>query len=91
MLTTPFDHWPVPIGEGVGRSPHRGQQVASFAHASARHVSDIQPLAADLRNASGTGRNGEPEAMQFRDGGDQAEAKTQPWVATAFIGTRSVS
>jgi hypothetical protein len=25
--------------------------------------------------------------MQFRDGGDQAEAKTQPWVATAFIGT----
>jgi len=25
--------------------------------------------------------------MQFRDGGDQAEAKTQPRVAAAFIGT----
>jgi hypothetical protein len=29
--------------------------------------------------------------MQFRDGGDQAEAKTQPWVATAFIGTIEAS
>jgi len=60
-------------------------------HPSTRHASDIRPLAGDLRHASGAGRNGEPEAVQFGDGRDEAEAKTQPRVAAAFIGTVEAS
>lgn len=57
----------------------------------ARHprVSDIRPLAGDLRHASGAGGHGEQEAMQFRDGRDQAEAETQPRVAA--VGTVEAS
>jgi len=47
-------------------------------HPSTRHASDIRPLAGDLRHASRAGRNGEPEAVQFGHGRDEAEARPNP-------------